>query len=269
MRGEGMQSIGRLEGASAGPVRVLDGLISRHEKPVLLWFARHMPAAVQPDHLTLLGVAGAALTAFALLASHLSPAFLWLAVAGLLLNWFGDSLDGTLARYRLIERPRYGFFIDHTTDIASQVMIVLGLGMSPFLRFDVVCLGLIAYLALGIYSYVKLHVSRPMQLTYYGVGPTEVRAFIAAGLMIAALVEVPVYATPFGHLSVFDAITIAGVIFAAVSVTVMFVTDATKLARIDPPRYGVPGEVAMRQVGEIQSTADLPLTAARPYRSGV
>lgn len=238
-----------IDETSMSAARVLDGLVSRHEKPLLHWMARHTPAHIVPDHLTLLGVGGAAVTALALALCHISPVFIWLAVAGLVVNWIGDSLDGTLARFRNIERPRYGFFVDHVSDIASQILIVLGLGASPFLRFDVVCLGLIAYLALAVYSFVKLHVSRTMQLTYFGVGPTETRVLIGAGLVLAATVDMPQLQTPFGILSSFDLVTLATVGFAAMSVIGMFVTDVRKLAKIDPARYGTPAEVPMTEVG--------------------
>ena len=91
------------------------------ERPFLAWLVTKLPAAVKPDHLTITGFIGAVLCGISYAASWLSPNFLWLASAGLVINWFGDSLDGTLARYRKIERPRYGFFVDSTLDLLSQL----------------------------------------------------------------------------------------------------------------------------------------------------
>ena len=96
--------------------RVNDSVLGALERPALAWMAVRLPAAVVPDHLTAFGAVGAVLTAAGYVLSRRSLSWLWLACAGLFINWLGDSLDGTLARLRHIERPRYGFFIDHTSD---------------------------------------------------------------------------------------------------------------------------------------------------------
>lgn len=229
----------------AASSRVLNGVISQHEKPILEWLVSRVPQNVNPDHLTIAGVIGAAIVALGLSASHISPAFLALALAGLVLNWIGDSLDGTLARYRAVERPRYGFFVDHLSDVASQSLIVLGLGLSPFMRLDVVSLALVAYLVLSIYTFVKLHVSRTMQLTYFGVGPTEVRALIAFGILVAAATEIPTIDTALGSMSLFDCAALTLVVFAIGSCIAMFRKDLKLLSTIDPPRSATPAEASM------------------------
>ncbi len=109
--------------------RVNDILLGPLERPALHWLAAHMPAWITPDICTLIGLGGAVMTLAGYGLSNVHPGFLWLASLGFLINWFGDSLDGTLARHRHIERPRYGYFVDHTTDAAVQVMIFLGLGL--------------------------------------------------------------------------------------------------------------------------------------------
>ena len=96
--------------------RVNDILLGPIERPALNWLAAHMPAWMTPDGLTIIGVIGAVIILVSYGLSNLEPAFLWLASFGFFVNWFGDSLDGTLARYRKIERPKYGFFVDHTVD---------------------------------------------------------------------------------------------------------------------------------------------------------
>lgn len=235
---------------SDADVRSLNGVISAHERGVLEYLAQRVPSWVLPDHLTLLGVLGCVLAAVGLMASHASLHFLWLGLFGLVLNWLGDSLDGTLARVRHIERPRYGFFVDHVSDIASQFLLVLGLGLSPIMRFDIALLALTGYLALSTYTYVKLHVTRSMQLTYFGVGPTEIRVLIGTGLVLAVIVELPWINMPLlGRLGLFDAVGLLLFVFAFASSAAMFVRDAKQLAVIDPVRRVVPAEVRMIEVG--------------------
>src|SRR5207249_10854812 len=125
------------------------------ECPFLGWLVTKLPAAIKPDHLTLTGFIGAVLCGSSYAASWLSHNFLWLASAGLVINWFGDSLDGTLARFRKIERPRYGFFIDNATDLISQLCIFMGLGASPYMRFDIACLGLAGYYMISFFNLIK------------------------------------------------------------------------------------------------------------------
>lgn len=155
--------------------RVNDILLGPLERPALKWLAAHMPAWITPDRCTAIGVLGAVMTMLGYILSNLNPLYLWLATLGFVVNWLGDSLDGTLARYRGIERPVYGFFIDHTTDAAGQVMIFLGLGMSPYVRFDVAALTLIAYFLLSVLVYVRTCVMGEFRISYGRLGPTEVR----------------------------------------------------------------------------------------------
>ena len=160
--------------------RIHQSWLAAGEKRLLIAIARRLPAWVSPDFLTLLGVLGALLTGLCYVGSRHSAWFLWGAIAGLKLNWFGDSLDGTLARVRGIERPVYGYFIDHSTDLMSQVFIFLGLGASPYLRFDAACLILLAYWLAALLTFIRAVATRIFQISYYGIGPTEIR--IALGL---------------------------------------------------------------------------------------
>jgi archaetidylinositol phosphate synthase len=128
--------------------RVNDILLGSLERPTLKWLAAHMPAWVTPDTCTMVGVLGSLGVAASYILTMYDRNFLWLASLGFIVNWLGDSLDGTLARYRRIERPIYGFFVDHTIDVFSVSVIVLGLGLTPYVSFNVACLMLIAYLLL-------------------------------------------------------------------------------------------------------------------------
>ncbi len=155
--------------------RVNDILLGPLERPALRWLSAHMPAWVTPDICSGIGVFGAFLTLICYGLSNFDRNFLWLASFGYVVNWFGDSLDGTLARYRHIERPKYGFFIDHMLDAACQVMIFLGLGLTPYISFNIACLALIAYLLLSVLVYVRLCVVGEFRISYGKMGPTEIR----------------------------------------------------------------------------------------------
>jgi phosphatidylglycerophosphate synthase len=155
--------------------RVNDILLGPLERPALKWLAAHMPTWITPDICTFVGVLGSALIMVSYVLSRLDRNFLWLASLGFVVNWFGDSLDGTLARFQGIERPIYGFFIDHITDAVSQVMIFLGLGMSPYVNFNVACLTLIAYMLLSVLVYVHTCVAGEFKISYGRLGPTEIR----------------------------------------------------------------------------------------------
>lgn len=160
--------------------RVLETFTGPAEKRVLVWLTGRMPPWVTPDMLTALGLAGSAVMFAGYALSHVSAAFLWLATFGLAVNWLGDSADGTLARVRRIERPRYGFYIDHTVDVASEAFVFLGLGVSPFVRLDVAALAYVGYLALSVAVYVRTCVDGVFRISYSRVGPTELRIVLVA-----------------------------------------------------------------------------------------
>jgi archaetidylinositol phosphate synthase len=156
--------------------RINDILLGPLERPTLRWLAARMPAWVTPDTCTVIGALGALLTFVSYGLSNISPNYLWLASLGFLINWFGDSLDGTLARYRHIERPRYGYYIDHTIDVVCQVMIFLGLGLTPYVSFNIACLALIGYLLLSALVFLRTYVAGEFKISYGKLGPTESRA---------------------------------------------------------------------------------------------
>lgn len=155
--------------------RVNDILLGPLERPALRWLAERMPAWVTPDICTAIGILGAFWILVSYAFSMLNKNFLWLASLGFIINWFGDSLDGTLARHRHIERPQFGFFLDHTVDAFNEVLIFLGLGLTPYVRFDVACLVLIAYLLLSILVFLRTCVVGEFKLSYSKLGPTEFR----------------------------------------------------------------------------------------------
>ena len=155
--------------------RVNDILLGPLERPALHWLAAHMPAWVTPDICTLIGLGGALVTMAGYILSNYSTGFLWLASLGFIINWFGDSLDGTLARYRRIERPMYGYFVDHAMDALCQFLIILGMGLSPYISYNFASLALIAYLMLSIIVYLRTYIVGEFKISYGGLGPTESR----------------------------------------------------------------------------------------------
>jgi phosphatidylglycerophosphate synthase len=158
--------------------RVNDILLGPLERPTLKWLAAHMPAWLTPDICTLIGVMGALLTGISYISSVYNRNFLWLASLGFVIHWFGDSLDGTLARYRKIERPIYGFFVDHTVDAFSVTVIILGLGLTPYVSFNIACLALIAYLLLCVLVFLRTSVIGEFKISYSKLGPTEIRVVL-------------------------------------------------------------------------------------------
>jgi len=152
-----------------------ESLLTPLERPVLKWLAANLPPWVSPDVCTVIGVLGAVviLTGYAL--SRIDASFLWLASFGFVINWFGDSLDGSIARHRHIERPIFGFFIDHTTDALNELMIFLGLGLTPHVSFPVACLALIGYLLLSVLVYVRTCAMGEFKISSNKMGPTEFR----------------------------------------------------------------------------------------------
>lgn len=160
--------------------RINDIFLASLERPALQWLAAHTPSWIGPDHMTLLGLFGSFVVFAGYFMTNISPAFLWLASLGFMINWYGDSLDGTIARFRRQERPIYGFFVDHTVDAISEVFVFLGLGLSPYVRFDLACLALIGYLLLSVLVYIRTCVKGEFVISYGKLGPTEAR-LIAIG----------------------------------------------------------------------------------------
>ena len=157
--------------------RVNDILLGSFEKSILQWLAARMPVWVTPDVCTIIGLMSALGIATSYALSIYNRNFLWLASFGFVVHWLADSLDGTLARYRNIERPIFGFFVDHTIDAISVTLIVLGLGMTPYVSFNISCVTLIAYLLLCVLVFLRTSVIGEFKISYGRLGPTEMRVF--------------------------------------------------------------------------------------------
>jgi phosphatidylglycerophosphate synthase len=202
--------------------RINRSLTASLEKRALEWMARHAPRWLSSDQLTLLGL-GAQIGAgvfYALSRFHRSA--LLLVILCLALNWLGDSLDGTLARVRRQQRPRYGFYVDHMADIFGSVALMCGLGFSGFLHWQTAIALLVAFLVLSSESYLATYTLSCFQLSQGIFGPTEIRILLIVGDL--ALLRSP-YSIVFGHtVLLFD----LGGIIAACGMAAMAITVAVR-----------------------------------------
>jgi archaetidylinositol phosphate synthase len=155
--------------------RVNNGLLNRLEVPCLLWMARHTPAWFNSDMYTGLGVFGAVVIFFGYWLCRFHVAFLWMASLGFVIHWVGDSMDGTLARYRNRQRPIYGFFIDHTTDTFAMILVFMGIGLSPYAKLSTALLALVGYLCMSILVYLRTCLVGVFEISFGEIGPTEMR----------------------------------------------------------------------------------------------
>jgi len=162
-------------------------LLAAPEGRVLEWIARRVPRRLKPDHFTALGVAASIAIAAAYVLSNGDRAWLWAASALLVVHWLGDSLDGTLARVRRSERPRYGYYLDHLVDAFATAAIGIGLGLSPYMLLAVGLAIVVAYLILSINTYLETHAFGVFTLGYGRFGPTEARLMLIAVNTLLAL----------------------------------------------------------------------------------
>jgi archaetidylinositol phosphate synthase len=211
------------------------GFLEPFETPALRWLAARTPNWMTPNILTAIGFLGAVgtFTSYALSADH--PALLWLANAGLVINWFGDSLDGTLARYRGIERPRYGFYLDNAIDVPEQLFLALGLALSGIFRVELALFGLIVFYMMSILTLIRAKTVGEFTLAYVGLGTTELRLLIA---VINALVFF-FPPEPFNVLGLSttypNVMSVVWITATLMTFLISMVEDLRKLAAEDPP----------------------------------
>ena len=172
--------------APAGDTSAVDAtreasfLLAEPEKRLLRWIAARLPRWIVPDDMTALGVLAAFGVCAAYQLSNEASGWLWVASGLLVVQWLGDSLDGTLARVRRIERPRYGYYLDHLVDAIATAAIGIGLGLSPYMLLSVGTLIVVAYLILSINVYLESQAFGRFSIGYGRVGPTEVRLILIA-----------------------------------------------------------------------------------------
>jgi len=161
--------------------RVQESLLAPVEKVALLKLASWMPGWVNSDHLTLIGLLSMFFAGLSYYMARIDPVYLFLASLFIVLNWFGDSLDGTLARYRKKLRPRYGYYVDHIIDAFGTLFLALGLGLSGYMNFTLALLVLISYFMMSIQTYLATHVFKVFEISFWKLSPTEVRIALIAG----------------------------------------------------------------------------------------
>jgi len=205
-------------GGFANAPRIHTALTASVEKRLLTWLARRTPAAVNPDHLTALGFASQLLAGAAYALASQDPRALWLVDVFLFLNWLGDSLDGTLARVRNQQRPRYGFYVDHMADTFGALALMAGLAGSGFIHWPVAAGMLVGYYVLSIESYLTTYTLGRFHLSHGLFGPTELRILLVVGNAVAAWNPYAVIAgRTFRLFDVGGAVAIAGMAAMAAS----------------------------------------------------
>lgn len=181
--------------AAASSIRVHGSVLAAAEKRVLVWLALRLPRAINADHLTSLGAVAMAGGGLAFWAASWDRRALWFVPAMLALNWFGDSLDGTVARVRGHQRPRYGYYLDHVVDIVNTAALFVGMAASGLMH-PVIALGvLLGYVMLCAEAFLATHALGVFRLSFSGIGPTELRILLAVGALVAASRPV---VSPFG-----------------------------------------------------------------------
>jgi archaetidylinositol phosphate synthase len=215
-----LAEIRRLGGAFSNARRIQASFLASLEKKTLVWLAERTPAGVNSDQLTLLGFAGQLMAGGFYALSRWNKYYLLAVIACLAVNWLGDSLDGTLARFRQQQRPRYGFYVDHMVDTVGATAMMSGLAFSGYMHPWIAVGLLIAFLALSIQSYLATYTIGEFRLSFWSFGPTELRLLLAVGNL--ALLRWPIVLQ--GRYRLFD---IGGAI-GLVGMTLMLIAFTAK-----------------------------------------
>ena len=230
-----------MEQNKADAVRIQTSVLNALEKKALVWLAERQPRWVTSDILTYLGTFGAVVIAVGYILSAWNINFLWLSSLGFVINWYGDSLDGTLARVRKTQRPVYGYYLDHTIDAINEVMIFVGIGLSGLMHLEIALLALVMYLLMTINVSINAHLKKEFKLTYASMGPTEFRIIMiiinTLFAVIRPLREFSHEFALFGHDFTFGALDYIGVVIIIVLALMHLTTvrkDIKDYAEMDP-----------------------------------
>jgi len=223
--------------------RIQTSFLGAAERRALVWLASRQPQWVTSDMLTVVGTLGALLVGLGFMLTNFGIQWLWLSVVGLAVNWYGDSLDGTLARVRDTQRPLYGYYLDHTVDCINEALMFVGAGLSPLMHLDLALLVYILYLLMTINVSINAHLKSEFRLTYAKLGPTEFRILVAIGcILVIAFPSVATFEmslTMMGKVETFTSLDLLALLITA-ALSAMYVSvivgDARKYARVDPPK---------------------------------
>ena len=214
--------------------RVQKNILASFERRLLNSICARMPGWVSPDILTYVGMVGALMVFAGYVGSNRGDEWLWLTIAGYVIQWFGDSTDGSLARFRKIERPRYGYFLDHSCDGLATTLVTVGIGFSPYVTLEVALVALAGYLLLSVHAFLSVKVLGELKLSYMNAGPTELRFVLLA--LTFAMMGLSIGPGMFGPINGFDLF----VGFVGLGLIAMFavqtVITARRLAKEEPSR---------------------------------
>lgn len=232
-----------MNGNKADAVRIQTSILNAAEKKVLVWLAERQPSWMTSDILTYIGTFGAIVIAVGYIMSSRDMNWLWLSSFGFVINWYGDSLDGTLARVRNRQRPIYGYYLDHTVDAVNELIIVLGIGLSGMVHLSLALLILAIYFMLTVNVSINAHLKKEFRLTYAKMGPTELRIImIIVNTVLVLIPSIGTFSHTFmlwGREFTFRTMDyIATFIFLALLLIYLteIVKDAKEYARLDPPK---------------------------------
>jgi archaetidylinositol phosphate synthase len=215
------------------PVRQHQSLLAASEKRLLIAIARRLPQRIHSDHLTTLALVSMAVAGTGYLVARWDTRGLWVVVAALAVNWFGDSLDGTLARVRKVERPRFGFYLDHVVDIIGITMLLGGLAGSSFMSPTIALSLLVAYLLVSSEVFLTTAVRGVFRISFAGFGPTELRIVLAVGT-VSLRTDPHVVLGPLGPVPLFDVGGIVAIAGLAVTLVLSATRNTIALARLEP-----------------------------------
>lgn len=222
-------------------VRIQTSVLNAAEKKVLVWLAERQPRWINSDMLTFLGTLGAIVIGAGYLLSDLNIKYLWIASLGFVINWYGDSLDGTLARVRKQQRPIYGFYVDHTMDVVNEIFMFLGIGLSQLVHFDLAVLCLLLYIMLTLNVTTNTHLKGEFKLTYFSLGPTEFRLLmIVANTLLIYVKPITAYSREFVFrgstitVGMLDYFALAVLVLLSVIYVVTIIKDICYYSKKDP-----------------------------------
>lgn len=221
--------------------RIQTSILNGVERKALIWMAVRMPRWVTSDMLSMVGMVGAFVVATGYILSIRDINYLWISSLGFLIHWFGDSMDGTLARVRHTQRPLYGFYIDHTLDAITELIMFAGIGFSWLMRLDIALMAFIVYLLMTLNVTINTHLKSEFRLTYAKLGPTEFRVLMVILntllIYVRALREYRTTITIADNTIVLtgvDIIAIAVIALLLIIYITTIISDARDYAKIDP-----------------------------------